>query len=65
MITYQFFRSWLLAHVEAYQRDRGASDEALEIVEKTVIVALAVAAAITIIGILVIKANDKANNTNL
>lgn len=65
MITFEFTRAWLLAHVDAYQRARGASDEAFEVVEKVVIVALAVAAAITIIGILAAKATDKANNTNL
>lgn len=65
MLAIDVLKSWVHACFIAYREARGHPDDALEVVEKVVIVALSVTAALAIVGILVLKATQKANDTNL
>lgn len=65
MMFFDVLRGWVVARFAAYREQRGHPDDALEVVEKVVIVALSVTAALAIVGILVLKATQKANETNL
>lgn len=65
MLVFDVLRGWVVARFATYREQRGHPDDALEVVEKVVIVALSVTAALAIVGILVLKATQKANETNL
>lgn len=65
MVVLEIMQTWFQARLAAYRQQRGLPDEALEIIEKVVITALVVVAAIAIVGILVTKATNKANSIQL
>jgi hypothetical protein len=65
LVPIQFLRAFLATRVAAYRQDRGDPEAGFTTVEKVVLTAVAVAAALAVGAIIMARATGKANSIPL